>query len=123
MSNADVVAALRRILKSGGGGSNATAEALNAAGIKITPYDARPDLPSGRGQGQNRSGSSTAGIASPLTESIDADTGKPAREYYDTQLKTSSDGLFVLPIKPIKTLNLQDAKKSVVVIELADPGA
>lgn len=65
----------------------------------------------------------TAGIASPLTEGIDAMTGAPARSYYDTQLKTSSDGLFTLPIKPIKTLNLTDANGEIVVIQLAEPKA
>lgn len=65
--------------------------------------------------------SQPAGIASPLTEGIDANTGQPAREYYETQLKTSSDGLFILPIKPIKTLNLKDALGAEVVIKLAEP--
>jgi hypothetical protein len=68
-------------------------------------------------------GKGTAGIASPLTEGIDASTGEPARSYYGTQLKTSSDGLFTLPIKPIKTLNLTDANGAVVVIQLAEPKA
>lgn len=119
MSSADLVESLRRILKAGGGGSNATAEALAAAGIKVTPYGARPDTPGARGQGINPA-ASTSGIASPLTEQKD-DQGAPKREYYATQLKTSSDGLFVLPIKPIKTLNLKDAKGADVVIKLAEP--
>lgn len=122
MSNREVVDAIRRILISGGTGSNATSDALNAAGIKISPYGARPDLPAARGQGIDAPQSdSTAGIASPLTEGIDEATGEPAREYYDTQLKTSSDGLFTLPIKPIKTLNFTDAKGNQVVVQLAKP--
>lgn len=120
MSNREVVDAIRRILITGGNGSNATADALNAAGIKISPYGARPDLPAARGQGNNAP-QSTSGIASPLTEGIDEATGAPAREYYDTQLKTSADGLFTLPIKPIKTLNFTDAKGNQVVVQLVKP--
>lgn len=122
MSNREIVDSIRRIISGAGaaGGSNATADALAAKGIIVQPYDPRPDQPGARGQGQNPP-KSTAGIASPLTEAKDADTGEPARDYYDTQLKTSSDGLFVLPIKPIKTLNFKDALGNSVVIELAEP--
>lgn len=63
----------------------------------------------------------TAGIASPLTEGIDAITGEPAREYYDDKIITSPDGLLTISIKPIKTLNFTDAKSNEVVIKLAEP--
>lgn len=101
-------------------------DARRALGLKksnpgdFTPHSARTSI-TGTRVGAPKANANTAGIASPLTEGIDAATGQPAREYYATQLKTSSDGLFTLPIKPIKTLNLKDANGAEVVIKLAEP--
>ncbi len=101
-------------------------DARRALGLKpsnpadFSPHTARASI-TGQRVSAPKPTDSTAGIASPLTEGIDATTGEPARAYYDTQLKTSSDGLFTLPIKPIKTLNFKDAKGNQVVIQLAEP--
>jgi len=46
--------------------------------------------------------SSSAGLASPLTET------PGTREYYESELR-SSDGLFVVEIQPIKAIHLTDA--------------
>lgn len=98
-------------------------DARRALGLKpsnagdFTPHAPRASVTSKRTSAAEKS-STTAGIASPLTEP-DYDQ----REYYDTQLKTSSDGLFTLPVKPIKKLVLQDANKAAVVIQLAEPKA
>lgn len=56
------------------------------------------------------------GIASPLTE-----PDIEAREYYQSQLLTSSDGLFTLEVAPIKKLVMQDANSAEVVFQFADP--
>lgn len=85
------------------------------------PHAPRDPIAGTRGISNASKAADTAGIASPLTEGINAATGNPAREYYGTQLKTSSDGLFVLPIKPIKTLNFKDALGNPVVVQLAEP--
>ena len=60
-------------------------------------------------------GGSSAGIASPLTE-----TSFAAREFHATAWKTS-DGLFTLPA--IKKLTFTDADGNAVVINLAAPPA
>lgn len=102
-SNGDLVRDLKRLL-----GDQSPADSF-------TPHTPRSSITGQRTAAPTKTGT-TAGIASPLTEP-DYDQ----REYYDTELKTSSDGLFTLPIKPIKKLVLQDANKAAVVIELADP--
>lgn len=64
--------------------------------------------------------SSSGGIASPLKETTKVVEGKtvPDREYWPGGL-TSSDGLFILPA--IKTLNMTDANRAKVQIQLANP--
>ncbi|MCC5809851.1 MAG: hypothetical protein JJU06_05710 [Ectothiorhodospiraceae bacterium] len=57
-----------------------------------------------------------AGIASPLTE-----PDYEAREYYETQFITSSDGLFVLELAPIRKLVMEDANANEVEFDFADP--
>lgn len=122
MSSQDIADSIRRIVNSQGqtiGYEQSGLTGFVSSGTQQAPYGARPDLPGARGQGQD-AGSGSAGIASPLTESTDAN-GRPLRDYHATQIKTSADGLFVLPLRPIKTLRMADANRREVVFEYAEP--
>ena len=53
----------------------------------------------------------SAGIATPLIET------PGTREYYDSRFLSSSDGLFVLELKPVKKVYLTDADNNPLKIE------
>ena len=59
---------------------------------------------------------STSGIASPLVETAYAD-----RTFHANTTITSSDGLFTLIIKPVKTIKFKDAASRDVTIEFKAP--
>lgn len=63
------------------------------------------------------------GIASPLTEKTKTEgtATVPDRDYYGTVVVATSDGIFTMEIKPIKTLKLADADGADVVVNLAEP--
>lgn len=71
-----------------------------------------PVLPK-TGFGQNPGGSS--GISSPLTETNYAD-----REFYTTYTLTSTDGLFVMELRRIKTMKFVDAAGRPVQMDFKD---
>lgn len=56
------------------------------------------------------------GIASPLVE-----TDFAARTYHAERNILSTDGLFVLKIKPVKSIAFEDANQSPVVLEFKGP--
>jgi hypothetical protein len=64
------------------------------------------------------SGDGVSGIASPLTED-----NHTTREYYTGMGITSSDGIFVLEVEPIKTMVMTDAEGNEVKFNFDDPGA
>lgn len=82
----------------------------------VQPHQPRDGVKPGRAKAAPKPAADTAGIASPLTE-----PDVTAREYHDTQLVTSADGLFTLPVKPVKKLVMADANGAEVVIEFAAP--
>ena len=84
----------------------------------VQPHRPRDGVQPGRVKAAPKATSDTAGIASPLTE-----PNVTAREYHETQLVTSADGLFTLPVKPVKKLVMADANGSEVVLKFNDPGA
>lgn len=57
----------------------------------------------------------TAGIASPISETKYAD-----RVFYPASTITSTDGIFTIEIKRVKTLQMVDAKSRSVILEFAD---
>ena len=59
---------------------------------------------------------STAGIASPLTETDYAD-----RTFYTERNLQSTDGIFTLKVKPVHTITFNDANGSVVVMDYKEP--
>lgn len=71
-------------------------------------------ISSGRGIGVKNEPKSSGSIASPLNE-----LGH-LREYYEPELLTSSDGLFVMEIQPLKKLVFIDNDGNEVVTGLAD---
>ena len=70
------------------------------------------------GTGGAGDGAGPTGIASPLTEVENA--GVPDRTYYSERTIQSVDGLFVLRVKPIKTLRFTDAAARAIQIHFAD---
>lgn len=68
------------------------------------------------GRGRPTDAAGTAGIASPLTETAYAD-----RVHYAPVTITSSDGLFTLEVKRIKTLKMLDANGRPVTLEFKAP--
>ncbi len=87
------------------------------------PTRSLPELPP-RGAMRSPPGFSAAsadgvsGIASPLTED-----DHTTREYYTGIGITSSDGIFVLEVEPIKKLVMADANGKAVVFDFDDPGS
>lgn len=83
----------------------------------LAPRGARPEQ-TGVGTGADgRTKGSGGGIASPLTE-----TSYAARTYHDDDISLpSSDGLFTLVIKPVKSMKFKDADGAAVIINLAKP--
>lgn len=66
----------------------------------------------------------TGAIASPLTETVttnDDGTSTSTRAYHEARMVETSDGLFSFLVKPIKTLNMQDANRETVVMNFANP--
>lgn len=104
MSQFDLKAAVEKLARSG-----------KAKTQDFVPHDPREGVEPGRAKA-SREVEESAGIASPLTE-----PDVTAREYHDTQLVTSADGLFTLPVKPLKKLVMADANGAEVVMELAQP--
>lgn len=91
------------------------------------PPKAREPLPPAAGQAAipgfgragvstNRAATTTAGIASPLTEPDYA-----AREYHAEVVLTSSDGVFTIEVQPLAAIELVDALGTPVRIEYAAP--
>lgn len=77
----------------------------------------------GRGVWKEPAKTGAGGIASPLTEKtkVDGTAAVPDRDYYGTVVVATSDGIFTMEIKPIKTLRLADADGADVVVNLAEP--
>lgn len=69
-----------------------------------------------RGSALPNSDAATSGIASPLVETAYAD-----RTFHTNTTITSSDGLFTLIIKPVKTIKFKDAASRDVTIEFKAP--
>jgi hypothetical protein len=60
--------------------------------------------------------SGVSGIASPLTE-----TAFEQREYWAEQSITTSDGIFTLNIKRVKTIKFKDSRNAAVQLSLKQP--
>lgn len=71
-------------------------------------------IPSRTGSARPRA--ATAGIASPLVESDYAE-----RTFHAERNLLSTDGLFLLKIKPVKAVKLKDANQAPVTIEFKAP--
>lgn len=87
----------------------------------LSTLDAIGALPAARGTApwvESRPGSSTAGIASPLTE-----TDYSTRQYWPEQTIESVDGLLSFRIKPIKQITQADANGAEVLQVFAPPPA
>lgn len=69
-----------------------------------------------RGSAVPGGGDATGGIASPLVE-----TAYTARTFHANTTITSSDGLFTLIIKPVKSIKFKDAASRDVTIEFKVP--
>lgn len=79
------------------------------------PRDPVPGVGIGRRLGGAAAGGGGS-IASPLTEP-DAST----RTYHQERAVASSDGVFVLMLRPIKTIDLLDANQAPVRVEYGNP--
>lgn len=77
----------------------------------------------GRGNYAAPAGGTGGGIASPLTEVVTAEGGRtvPDREYWPNMIMSSSDGLRVWEVRPIKTWRFVDANGDSVVLNIAQP--
>lgn len=85
----------------------------------LPQVEPRGGVPATKGRGTYTApagGSSTAGIASPLTETNYGD-----REYWAEKTITSSDGLLSFRLRPIKSISQTDANGGPVVQLFADP--
>lgn len=85
----------------------------------LPPVEPRGGVPATTGRGTYTApagGSSTAGIASPLTETNYGD-----REYWAEKTITSSDGLLSFRLRPIKSISQTDANGAPVVQLFANP--
>lgn len=85
----------------------------------LPPVEPRGGVPAATGRGTYTApagGSSTAGIASPLTETNYGD-----REYWAEKTITSSDGLLSFRLRPIKSISQTDANGAPVVQLFANP--
>ena len=106
MSSKDLSEALRALTERGqsaDGAGPAAMKARGAAGISRVGALLGGDA-------------ATSGIASPLVETAYAD-----RTFHANQTITSSDGLFTLVIKPVKTIRFKDAAARDVTIEFKAP--
>lgn len=77
----------------------------------------------GRGNYQAPATQGTGGIASPLTEQTVQEAGVaiPDREFWPNQIMTSTDGLRVWEVRPIRTWRFTDADGNPVVLHIARP--
>jgi len=106
MSGKDLTEALRALMESG----------------QAAAPDAPPAMKTRGAAGVSRASAllggtdSTSGIASPLVETAYAD-----RTFHANTTITSSDGLFTLIIKPVKTIKFKDAASRDVTIEFKAP--
>lgn len=119
MSSSDIADSIRRIVAVRDGQTGTVGyeqSGMSYQNPQDAPWEARPNVDGKRGIGLASATGTGGGIASPLTEGSVDD-----REYYGLQLVTSADGLFVLPISPIKKLKLSDANGNPVEIVLAEP--
>lgn len=73
-------------------------------------------IPERIGEALPRAAGSGAGIASPLTEESYA-----GRLYWPERAITSTDGLFTLKIKPIKSMSFKDANDQQAVFQFKEP--
>lgn len=73
------------------------------------------EIPSRSGTGKPGS-SGTGSIASPLTEQAYA-----TRTFWPEKAITSTDGIFVIKVKPIKQMSFQDANLAAVVMNFSEP--
>lgn len=106
MSSKDLSEALRALTERGqsaDGAGPAAMKARGAAGISRVGALLGGDA-------------ATSGIASPLVETAYAD-----RTFHTNTTITSSDGLFTLIIKPVKTIKFKDAASRDVTIEFKAP--
>lgn len=79
--------------------------------------EANPVSPIPARSGSSKPGSGNTGsIASPLIEDVFS-----TRTYWTDQVISSTDGLFVIKIKPIKQMSFKDSKLSPVVINYSQP--
>ncbi len=105
MSGKDLTEALRALTEAGQGTEAASPPAMKTRGAAgISRGSALPK------------GGSTSGIASPLVETAYAN-----RTFHSNTTITSSDGLFTLIIKPVKTIKFKDAASRDVTIEFKAP--
>lgn len=122
MSSKDIAEAVRRIVAVRDGREVTVGyeqAGMSYGGAADAPYGARPDIGGSLGRADQPAVQPT-GIASPLTEVVGTD-GFAVRETYPTQLKTSSDGLFVFALSPIKRMTFTDAAGNAVELLLAAP--
>lgn len=65
---------------------------------------------------------SSGGVASPLTEQTTVVEGAVTadREYWEKQILSTTDGLLVLEINPLKTLKMKDANGADVIFNYAE---
>lgn len=88
----------------------------SAQSKQLKTLDPRGALAAQRGRAdyqEPEAANTGGGIASPLVET--------SREYWDTRHVFSSDGLYVMEIKPVKYLNMDDANGAPVQFQLKEP--
>ena len=105
----DLSAALDALTKGGGTRTDRVLEAPRQAPPIPSRSGASPRLTSG-------SGTSGGGIASPLVENAYAE-----RTFHGDKTILSTDGLYAIKIKPVKTVRFLDANGAAVVMEYKAP--
>ena len=100
---------LVRLVDAGRRPAKTLGERPDAAAIPSAAGSAKPKRPAGSGTG-------TAGIASPLTETAYED-----REHYDAVTVTSTDGIFSFQVRRLKHMEMLDANGAEVVLDFKEP--
>ncbi len=105
----DLTEALRLLTEGGAGQTSREEKTLPAARVA-------PAIPARSGSSPPLARGSSGSIASPLVE-----TAYSGRNYWSSQIITSTDGMITWQIEPIKKMYFTDANSSTVEIDYAEP--
>lgn len=108
MSSKDLTEALRELTQA--------AIAENAAKIEAMKSRGAAEKSKSSAVPKSADGGESGGISTPLTETAFAD-----RTYYNPKTSTSTDGIWVVRMRPIKSIKFLDKKENPLTIEFKEP--